>query len=327
MGGGSGSGSGRSTAAASTAGEEEEQSPHEVDTRRPRQAEASGASGTSQSEDEEQRRRRHKQEEAARRRRPLPPTKDLARTFGPMQWLSDASIAFVYSLLEAGEVDLGCGCGGASGSVDRAGPDVAAGEGCDDDTVGLPEAVLLIDPATAFWLTIESDAKDLEAAKRALRLNERELVLCPVTDNRDGGRADAGTHWALLVGWNQSHGGSIRFAFYDSMSGGICGSKNLAQAQTLASRLAGRPVEVSSRACPQQTNTFDCGVYVLLFSEIIIKAFLGARGSGGVQAMGTAGRAAWEESLGKVTPKQVAEHRVSYYKRFSAAAVYAAGGA
>mmetsp|Transcript_44586 Transcript_44586/g.129009 ORF Transcript_44586/g.129009 Transcript_44586/m.129009 type:complete len:244 (-) Transcript_44586:56-787(-) len=243
-----------------------------------------------------------------------------------MQWLSDASIAFVYSLLEAGEVDLGCG--GASGSSNP-GRD-ASSEG--ETEVGLPEAVLLIDPATAFWLTIESDPKDLDAAKRALRLHERELVLCPVTDNRDGGRADAGTHWALLVGWSQHQGSGFRFTFYDSLSGGICGSKSLSQAQTLASRLAGRNVEVSARECPQQTNTFDCGVYVLLFSEIIVKAFLGSRPQGGGQAfLGSrsqgGGQAAWEEPLARVTPKQVADHRVSYYKRFSAAAVYAAGGA
>jgi len=268
----------------------------------------------------------------ARHKRPLPPSKGIARTFGPTQWLSDDSIGYVYSLREAGDIEHETLAWGQEGG-DR--------DQNQDHCTALPETVLLIDPATAFWLTVEEDPKDLDAAKQALRLYERELVLCPMTDSRDGSCADAGTHWSLLVAWSRAQcskttDGCFRFAYYDTLSGGMFNNAHLAQARNLACRLAGYQVQVSARPCPQQTNTWDCGVYVLLFSELVLQAFLkecasATRGSFNVPTSnGNASKMLhlpWEEALSRVTPKQVADQRAAYYKRFSAAAVYAAGGA
>lgn len=269
----------------------------------------------------------------ASRKRPLPPSKDIARTFGPTQWLSDDSIGYVYSLREAGDIEH-------ETSTTLRGAQTSVVEPAEDHCTALPETVLLIDPATAFWLTVEEDPKDLDAAKKALRLHERELVLCPMTDNRDGSRADAGSHWSLLVAWSRAQYSKptdtyFRFAYYDTLSGGMFNNVHLAQAQTLACRLAGHQVQVYARPCPQQTNTWDCGVYVLLFSDLVLQAFLKecATSTGGSSSPSSNGSASerlhlpWEEALSRVTPKQVADQRMAYYKRFSAAAVYAAGGA
>jgi len=267
----------------------------------------------------------------ARRKRPLPPSKDLARTFAPAQWLSDDSIGYVYSLREAGDIE--------HETLATLWGQRSAIEPIEDHSAALPETVLLIEPATAFWLTVEEDPKDLDAAKKALRLHERELVLCPMTDSRDGSCADAGTHWSLLVAWSITQGNKtttcFRFAHYDTLSGGMFNKVHLAQAQTLACRLAGQQVQVFARPCPQQTNTWDCGVYVLLFSELVLQAFLRecASTTGGCNFSTSNGNSSemlhltWEEALNRVTPKQVADQRAAFYKRFSAAAVYAAGGA
>jgi len=61
-------------------------------------------------------------------------------------------------------------------------------------------------------------------------------------------------------------------------------------------------------------------VYVLLFSEIIVKALLDTSRDGTTPV----GAWAWEDRLSKVTPKQAAHYRASFFKNLSAAA---AGGA
>jgi len=214
---------------------------------------------------EEAEQQRIKMEEAeavmaaeARRSAPLPPPPGIVETFLPEQWLSDASLSFAYAqLVQGGEPSK------------------------------LPESVLLMDPAAAFWLTAQDDPQHVEEAKGALKLQERELVLCPVNDSRDVAHADMGTHWTLLVCWDRqpiatgategkkqppccSFG---RFSYYDSL-GCASGGRNLTQAKMLASRLAGRSAQVSVGACARQTNSFDCGVYVLLFSEIVASTFI-----------------------------------------------------
>lgn len=272
-----------------------------------------------EAEEEEQRREaeeRSGREEATRRAKPMPPPPGLAETFAPKQWLSDASISFAYLQLAAG----------VTGTGELDGP--------------VPDMVLLMDPAAAFWLTLQDDPAHVEEAKGALKLQDRQLVLCPINDSRDGSCADAGTHWTLLVCWDRSgdtcsgarsvsdssNGGLFgRFSYYDSLGGASAwGSANLAQARTLASRLAGKDVQVSPGTCAHQTNGFDCGVYVLLFSEIIASAFLETRSQArpcrpsGNQWPGSA--PVWEDRLTSVTPMEVAVRRARYFETIAAAA-------
>jgi len=279
---------------------------------------AQAAAAAADAEEEELRREaeeRERQEEAARRARPAAPPPGLAETFRPKQWLTDASISFAYIQLAIA---------GTGSSWSKLAP--------------LPEKVLLMDPATAFWLTLQEDSAHVEEAKSALKLQDRELVLCPVNDSRDGSRADAGTHWALLVCWDPGRGGGGaggsraargradssrdaagtfgRFSYYDSLGFGTVGSANFKQARTLASRLAGKSVEVSVGSCAMQTNSFDCGVYVLLFSEVVASCFLEARDAGG--AAGAA--PVWEDRLAALTPADAAERRARYLEASSAGA-------
>lgn len=97
-------------------------------------------------------------------------------------------------------------------------------------------------------------------------------IFLPVNDNRDGGRADGGTHWSLLLV-------SVidRVAFhYDSLGGA-----NFYEAQRCADRL-GRVLGVPLRFhqledCPQQENSNDCGVFVcILMRHLLIKRLLNA---------------------------------------------------
>jgi hypothetical protein len=255
---------------------------------------------------------------AAKDLKPLPPPPGLAETFLPHQWLNDASISCAYARLDAARA-----AAAAPGKEGVFFSDLAT-----QKSPGPSDMVLLMDPATAFWLTVQEDPEHVREAIEAMKLQERELVLCPINDNCDGSLADGGTHWALLVCWDRQHGfggyptdatkGGLfsRFTYYDSLdrNGNAHHSANFAQAKTLASRLAGRPVEVAVGACARQTNSFDCGVYVLLFSEIVANTFLSTptRARAGLSIHNEFRVPVWEERLAAVTPEEVAAHRVQY---------------
>jgi len=259
---------------------------------------------------------RQRQKEAAQRaRQPISVHPDVAETFAPFQWLSDASISFAYGRLAASNADAIAAEPGWSRSLS------SSADGVHRKTSS--EEVLLMDPATAFWLAAQDDPKHVDEARDALRLQDRELVLCPINDSIDRGRADAGTHWTLLVGWDRKeakpNGGenascfSGRFRYYNSLASNMQRGNSFSQARALASRLAGKNVQVSVGACAQQTNGFDCGVYVLLFSQIIARTFLQARSqatsSGHNSVQNHLGAPKWEDQLTLVTPKEVTGHR------------------
>jgi len=243
-------------------------------------------------------------EAAERRRGPMPPSSDLARTFEPSRWLNDASIAFIYSVHAAGDLGL---------------PPEDSRHFPQGGSQVLPECVLLLDPATTFWLMMEEDPNDLEEARRALKLHQRDLILCPINDSRDRGHADTGTHWSLLVCWRRgSHSDCLSFAYYDSLASHKRSGNGFQRAEALASRIADESeVYVSAGACARQTNGWDCGVYVLLFSEIIVNSFVRMS----CESLSAVEKTMWEARLLAITPRQVSDRRRRYCRKCMAAAV------
>lgn len=238
--------------------------------------------------------------EAERARPRPPPPPGLRQTFAPYKWLSDESISFAYS---------------------RIGPE-GGGDSCGAEGSKLPMEVLLLEAGVAFWLAMQTEVKHRDEACTELKLTERRLVLCPVNDNQDGDAADAGTHWGLLV-WDRQGMGNGRFLYYDS--GFVHMASNHEQAQALANHLAGEEVTVKAGQCAKQTNTFDCGMYVILFSEIIVKTFLARAGSS--TNLDDAEKApAWEASLVAVTPKEVSDRRASLYRTLTTVSAAAVAG-
>jgi len=238
-------------------------------------------------------------------RRCMRPDKDVLRTFGPARWLSDGSISFAYSLLNVGEMPRVCGYV------------------CSDET--LPDTALLVDPATAFWLALEEDPKEIEEAKKGNKLDKRYVVLCPINDAQDASQTDAGTHWSLLVCWRQTLQESFRCTYYDTLRNIGPANKIPHTAQAVATRLAGKSAVVHKGECAQQSNYYDCGVYVVMYSAIIVAEFLEAyrRGSAFASAA-KIGCPSWEIRLMNVTPQEATEYRQFLYERSSKAAL---GGA
>jgi len=97
-------------------------------------------------------------------------------------------------------------------------------------------------------------------------------IFLPVNDARDGGSADGGSHWSLLL---VSVIDGVAF-HYDSLGGA-----NFFEAQKCADRLSkvlGLPLKFTQMEdSPQQENSNDCGVFVcILMRHLLIKRLLNA---------------------------------------------------
>lgn len=203
----------------------------------------------------------------------------LAQTFEPAQWLNDASLSYGFDQLVREQ----------------------------ENEAALVTDVLFIDPATSFWFACHEDAADLIEARSSFRMQDRMLVLCPVTDSENPNEADSGTHWSLLVCWRGSSMASWRCAYYDSLTSQLRTMKAMQKAASLGERLLGRTVPVDFGSCAQQTNSYDCGVYVLTFSRIILDSIQVWQRSGHSLHLGPW---SWELFLQQVTPEQVENHRL-----------------
>lgn len=219
--------------------------------------------------------------------------------FESYNWLSDAAIAFASSCLAT-----------SGGSISLPAKRRA-----------FPKSVMFVDPAMVFWLIMQEESKYIDEAKTEMKLHELDLLLCPINDAQSGSHADAGSHWSLLVCWgsgssrrskgrSDSLGPLVNFKYYDSL-GGRFAEKGLAQAEELASRLAGKSARVEVGECAQQHNFYDCGVYVLLFSEIIAKAYVESHSR--VSAGHVISPLEWEELLLMVTPEEIDLCRAHYH--------------
>lgn len=232
-----------------------------------------------------------------------PTTESLAATFEPEQWLNDASLTYAFSALSK---DLG-------GPYEELNGEVNAGS-------LLPKDVVFVDPAAAFWFALETDPEALQKARTSLLLKNAKLVLCPVNDSQERFKADSGAHWSLLVAWRGSEdsfsvGPKWRCLYYDSLGVRVSSASKLTRVTVLAERLLGEAVAVGIGRCARQVNSFDCGLYVLVFSRWILFAALKHWDARGYSA--ELDPSLWEEYVQAVSPKLIEEHRQFFWQKAS----------
>ncbi|XVF47098.1 hypothetical protein PTKIN_Ptkin03bG0082000 [Pterospermum kingtungense] len=129
--------------------------------------------------------------------------------------------------------------------------------------------ILLVPPSIAFWITNCPDVDGLKDFLEPLKLSDRKLVIFPVNNNDDVSVAEGGSHWSLLAYYRTAN----VFVHHDSNA-----QMNKRHAMRLFKSVVGY-IDGSSSACnakyldcigtPQQTNGYDCGLYVTATARTI----------------------------------------------------------
>lgn len=132
-----------------------------------------------------------------------------------------------------------------------------------------PNPVLLISPSMSFWLSNCPDSTSLPEAIDPLKLHLRDLVLFTVNNNSDVTAAEGGTHWSLLVYYK----GTNEFVHHDSSQG-----MNRWHAEMLFEAVKGFTGEGGEARyvegfTPQQSNGYDCGLYVMAIARVVCDWF------------------------------------------------------
>lgn len=185
--------------------------------------------------------------------------------FAPRQWLNDSAIHFYLTYLQY--------------TVCRSGNDAGAAEGggcggSDDDDV------LLADPAVVSCLTLQCDDDDeFRELGDGLRLPAKRLCLLPVSDNEQLGGASS--HWSLLVFRRDV----LAFEHFDSSAGtNARAAARVKYAFEKMLRLCDPSIDTAvtaelplseAQSAPQQTNSYDCGMYVLAVAEWLCRQHRG----------------------------------------------------
>ncbi|KAI9323197.1 hypothetical protein BX666DRAFT_2116849 [Dichotomocladium elegans] len=132
--------------------------------------------------------------------------------------------------------------------------------------------ILLLRPGMVELIVHVQDASHLSAALPQ-HLTTADAIFIPVNDSRPLA-AYSGSHWSLMLYLRQHN----TFYYYDSM-----GTSNIQEAQFTCGRLipwlgihhqpAIQPMET-----PQQTNSADCGIYVIAITDNLVQRLIETQG-------------------------------------------------
>lgn len=129
--------------------------------------------------------------------------------------------------------------------------------------------IYLMNPVIAQAIKCLEDTDDLITP---LDLQSKSYIIIPIND---ASRVDTlgGTHWSLLLYIKDQQS----YYYFDSLH-----SHNYKHAQVVANKVSKylsacsqKPtLSIEQVPVPQQNNTFDCGIYVLLFTDTVVEAIL-----------------------------------------------------
>lgn len=105
---------------------------------------------------------------------------------------------------------------------------------------------------------------ELDVFLRPLAADSRDFIFFALNNNEETDYA-GGSHWSLLVFSRPDRA----FLHFDSSRG-----SNQDQASDLARKLmhyfrVGGSARVAEPMCLQQTNSYDCGIFVLCYAELV----------------------------------------------------------
>lgn len=128
-----------------------------------------------------------------------------------------------------------------------------------------PSSHRFVQPAAVFMAACGITGAQLADMFHPLHLDTADVVYLPVNNNDQPSRAYGGSHWSLL----QFRRATNSFHHYDSFGGyNDDVARRIAAAFTVA-LAATAPAFLAESATPQQTNSFDCGIFVICIAEAL----------------------------------------------------------
>ncbi|GAV84122.1 Peptidase_C48 domain-containing protein, partial [Cephalotus follicularis] len=139
--------------------------------------------------------------------------------------------------------------------------------------------ILLVSPSISFWIAHCQESPDsLKGVLLSdLNMGDKQLIVFPINDNGDLSRADGGTHWSLLVYYKRTN----MFVHHDSFNGM---NTNVAMKfyhkikgffGTAIFDVCGYDPRFKRGPTPQQSNHYDCGLYVIAIARVICQWYMG----------------------------------------------------
>lgn len=127
----------------------------------------------------------------------------------------------------------------------------------------------LFDPASVSTMVIYDEMEDLIDMFGGLNLEDKDYLFIPINDNTDKYAMGGGDHWALII-YQKS---DDTFYYLDSMLNYIKNTTIVTQKlkQILTNTQSKPIVNVNNTLIEKcQSNTYDCGMFVLSFTEAIL---------------------------------------------------------
>ncbi|KAJ1962564.1 hypothetical protein GGI12_002583 [Dipsacomyces acuminosporus] len=137
------------------------------------------------------------------------------------------------------------------------------------------DSVLFLNPSVSHILRNENDTGNLQMILPQ-DICLKELILIPINNStQTDNHSSEGTHWSLLVYVKQAKG----FHYFDSLT-----NRNLHHARATKDNLGtflfgwqSQDLPISVHSCPQQENNSDCGVFVILFVDLLARRYVDLR--------------------------------------------------
>ena len=128
------------------------------------------------------------------------------------------------------------------------------------------ESILMLDPVAVSTIIYFEDSIDELKEYFPLNMEKREYIFFPINDNSNKYNYGGGTHWALVVFQRSDNS----FYYIDSMLSFIDNTKNLCEKISKIINLE-KPNIIKADIIKYQQNTYDCGMFVLAFTELLLK--------------------------------------------------------
>ena len=164
-----------------------------------------------------------------------------------------------------------------------------------------PSTVRFLTPVQSHMIAF-ADIEDANAELVAINWEQRDIIFLPVND-ASLRRGQEGRHWSLLVLLRSEEGvnaGNFTAILFDSASL----PSHIKRSQLLVKKILGDTADLQIGTCAQQINGFDCGIYVLIFAEIILQAY-----SSHTAWFHFRVATSWQRQLRGVSPNAVTDYR------------------